>query len=66
MPLTYLEGFTGFAIGGALLWAPFFALAYARRKFGGSARNYFLGFLAAWFVTGFFVVWTLLENSGTN
>jgi len=67
MPLTYLEGFAGVAIAGAALWAPFFALAYARRKFGGERRNYALAFAATWLVTvGLFVGLTLLENSGTN
>jgi hypothetical protein len=63
MDVSYAGAFAGFVIAAAVLWAPFFAIAYHRRKFGGTARSYLLAFGATWAGTaGFFIIWTLLEN----
>ncbi|HEY0131769.1 MAG TPA: hypothetical protein VGB57_10220 [Allosphingosinicella sp.] len=42
--MTIPEALVAVAIVSALMWAPIFGFAYARRRFGGSARNY----LGAW------------------
>jgi uncharacterized membrane protein YqgA involved in biofilm formation len=37
--------------GAAILWGAIVGLAYARRPFGGSSRNYVLAFVGLWVVT---------------
>lgn len=61
---TYGEAFFALVLGAALMWGVIFALAYAGRQFGGSARGYFVGFMIAWVASVlFFVLLTVWENS---
>lgn len=61
--LSYTEALFALVLISALLWAPLFGLAYRRRKFGGSARNYLITFVATWMATiVFFVALTAWEN----
>ena len=63
MDVSLTGAFVGLLIASALVWGPFFALAYQRRPFGGTARNYFLAFAGTWAATvAFFVLWTVWEN----
>lgn len=53
----------GLLIGSAMFWAPFFALAYYRRRFGGTPRGYLLGFAITWLATvALFALMTVWEN----
>jgi len=64
MDVSLTSAFTGLLIASAILWAPIFAFAFHRRSFGGTARDYFLGFAGTWAATvTFFVLWTVWENS---
>jgi len=52
------------AFASLLMWAPVLGLAYARRRFGGEARNYFLAYLAvAGATVAAFVLLALVENA---
>jgi hypothetical protein len=61
---SYGDAFLALVLAMALMWGAIFALAYAGRQFGGSARGYFVGFMIAWVATVlFFVLLTVWENS---
>lgn len=47
LSMSALEALLAITLASLLLWAPLFGFAYARRKFGGSAANYFKAYLAA-------------------
>ena len=47
-----------------LIWAPVFGIAYARRPFGGAARNYLAAYGGVCAATiAIFVVMALIENA---
>jgi hypothetical protein len=46
------------------MWAPVFGFAYARRRFGGSAANYVIAYLAVSAGTvAAFAILTIVENA---
>lgn len=63
--MTIPEALAMLAVVSLLLWAPVFGFAYARRGFGGSARNYALAWLAASGATvAGFVLLATIEAAG--
>jgi len=62
--ISHRDAFFVLVLAMALMWGAIFALAYAGRQFGGSARGYFRGFMIAWLASVlFFVLLTVWENS---
>jgi hypothetical protein len=52
------------AIGAAIMWGVVVSIAYLRRPFGGSARNYIFVFLALWALTmGTLTLMAIAESS---
>ncbi len=63
--MTIPEALLSLAAISLLLWAPVFGFAYARRGFGGRARNYALAWVAAAGATvAGFVLLALIEAAG--
>jgi len=65
LSMTIPEALLALAAVSLLMWAPVFGFAYARRRFGGSPRNYALAWLAASGATvAGFVLLALVEGAG--
>jgi hypothetical protein len=65
LEITVAEAIFMAFVGSLIFWAPLFGLAYARRRFGGEARNYAMACLAtAAASTAAFVLLGAIEAAG--
>jgi hypothetical protein len=64
LTLSILGALAALSVSALLVWAPVFAFAYARRRFGGTWQNYLKAYLSVCALTvAAFVLLGLVENA---